>query len=274
MSCVLTVDMKHSKGYGAEERRALQDYLIDVAELLNRVFAASLEKELRFSGGDELQGLFRDLGGAVLCFRLLRRAVFPLPLHAGFGLGDWTVNVPERDTFYQDGPAFHLAREAVEQAKGDTDRDAVVRSGDEGRDAAANAMLNAALRLTERNTAHQNELAVLLECLYPLDPGGVLDGAALVQLPTLMLERYGIAFYEKRVLQAQKPPVMAMAADRDRAAPQSAEPCAAHPRGAATAVAQAAHLTRQAVDTALRSANVYHERALILSMIERQKGGR
>lgn len=278
MYCALTIDLKHSRQYDDQARRELQEYLVRTTELLNQIFADSLEKELRFSGGDELQGLFLEADAAVLCFRLLRRIVFPAELHAGFGIGEWSVRTPERDTFYQDGPAYHRAREAVELAKRDTDRDAVFRSADTAADGLRDALLNGALRLTVGNTVYQNELAVLLECLYPIPPRKRLWVRPLLMIPALMEQRYGMEFYQKGFSNNRKSPLMHGSfneqdiemAVRWESKQQEADQNGtwAHPRGAATVVANAAKLTRQVVDTALKSANVYHERALILALMK------
>ena len=289
MYCALTVDLKHSRRYDNQARLELQEYLVQSMELLNQIFADSLEKKLRFSGGDELQGLFSGVDAAILCFRLLRRMVFPAELHAGFGMGEWNVRILDRDTFYQDGSAYHRAREAVEQAKRDTDRDVVFLSGDPMMDGMRDALLNGALRLTAGNTVYQNELAVLLECLYPIPPRGRLWAIPLHKIPALMERRYELMFYQKGFSKSRKSPLMYGCINDQDAEKAFIRECKqqeagqegtwAHPRGAASEVAKAANLTRQAVDTALKSANVYHERALILALMklsknrETEKGG-
>ena len=269
MYCALTVDLKHSRQYGDQERWELQEYLVRTTELLNQIFGDSLEKELRFSGGDELQGLFLGADAAILCFRLLRRMIFPIQLHAGFGTGEWSVQIPNRDTFYQDGSAYHLAREALEQAKRETDWEAVFCSGNPEADRMQTAVLNAALCLTKRNTDHQNELAVLLECLFPLAPNRDLRERYIAEIPELMAERYTLTYYKKRFARSGKPRVMAAVAAEGVTMPRSSgREELPHPRGAASELARLADLKRQSVDTALRSANVYQERALILALMK------
>lgn len=267
MYCAMTVDLKHSRRYGDQERWELQEYLVRTTELLNQIFCDSLEKELRFSGGDELQGLFLGRDVAILCFRLLRRMVFPIKLHAGFGTGEWSVQIPNRDTFYQDGSAYHMAREALEQAKRETDWDAVFRSENPEADRVQTAVLNAALRLTKRNTDHQNELAVLLECLFPLFPNRDLRERYIAEILRLMAWRYDLTYYKNRFARSGKPQIMAAAAAGVTMPWGSGREGLPHPRGAASEMARLVGLKRQSVDTALRSANVYHERALILALM-------
>lgn len=277
MYCALTVDLKDSRKYPPKSRNELQDFLIEAAELLNEIFGPMPEGRLSFSGGDELQGLFPRADAAFLCLRLLRRIFFPIPLHAGLGLGEWTTVVPGRNSFYQDGSAYHRAREAIEWAKRDTDNAALLMTGGEG-DARLNAMMNACFRLTEQNTAHQNQLSLLLEFLYPILPEGAGAEAALglSRLPALMRSRDALevfagergrtresVFHSKTLAGPYGPP-------SERFEWYDGRLCSpfAHPYGAASTVAEAAGLTRQAVDTALRASNVYAERALAMALAE------
>ena len=273
MYCALTVDLKDSRKYPTESRNELQGYLIEAAELLNEIFHPSLERELSFSGGDELQGLFTGPDAAFLCLRLLRRLLFPIPLHAGLGIGEWTTVVPDRNTFYQDGTAFHRARAAIEQAKRETDYTALMDTGGDG-DARLNAMMNAAFRLAEQNTCHQNELALLLEFLYPILPSKAITDFDVSPLRELLRKRADLAIFAGEKRQGRR----SVFDSKTMSGPYGTSPdrplpaecglvCSeAHPYGAASMTADAAGLTRQAVDTALRAANVYPERALALAL--------
>ncbi len=275
MVCALNVDLKDSRKYPPKSRNELQGFLVETAETLNEFFGLTPEGRLSFSGGDELQGLFPGADAAFLCLRLLRRIVFPIPLHAGLGVGEWSTVVPNRNTFYQDGTAYHRAREAIERAKRDTDSMALLAAGGD-RDAGLNAMLNACFALTEQNTAHQNELALLLEFLYPILPesAGAEAAEGLSRLPELMRKRDGLeifngegsrrresVFHSKTLAGPFGPP-------SERFEWSDGKHCFpfAHPYGAASAAADAAGLTRQAVDKALRASNVYAERALALAL--------
>ena len=271
MYCALTVDLKDSRRYPPERRNELQSFLIEAAETLTGIFRPALARELSFSGGDELQALFTGPEAAFLCLRLLRRVLFPIPLHAGLGVGEWTTVVPERSTFYQDGTAFHRARAALEQAKRETDYTALLDTGGEG-DARLNAVMNAAFLLAEQNTSRQNELALLLEYLYPILPRQ--EAFDLSPLWGLMRARAGLALFagekgigRQSVFAGKRPesfaaPVMGLTSW------SGMRRCYhdAHPYGAASAAAEAAGLTRQAVDTALRASKVYAERALALTL--------
>lgn len=275
MYAALMVDLKGSRQYRPERRNALQQYLVELTEALNRVFAPSLERKLEFNGGDELQGLFSEPAGALLCLRLLGRAMFPVPIHGGVGVGEWTVRTPERNSFYQDGPVYHRAREAIELAKKERDYTALVITGGE-EDRALNAMLNAACRLARQNSSHQNELALLLELCFPIaPPEGTLSWSGLPALAELLPRRREIC--EAGEKPGKLPPEAFSAAAafgaRSLTARRAEEKSrslysGAHPYGAASTVVLFAGLKRQAVDTALRASNVYEERALTLALLE------
>lgn len=276
--CAMTVDLKHSRQYEIQERQEIQEYTVEATELLNHIFYRAMERELSFKGGDEVQGLFHSFSDAVLCYRLLRKMVFPLPLHAGFGIGAWDVIMKDYGTYYQDGPAYHLAREAVERAKQDTDAEAVVCTEKRNEGEQLSAILNAALRLTKRNTDYQNELTVLLECLYPIaNVRGTARMDAHAEIPSLMAKRYELSFYRKRFEKSKTQPLLCHSVYASEAPYTNMYAgvdydevfwALAHPRGAASEAARITGLKRQAVDTALKSANVYHERALILALMK------
>lgn len=274
--CAMTVDMKHSQKITVKDRQEIQEYTVKATELLNRMPFETMERELSFTGGDEMQGLFRSFSDAALCYRLLRKMLFPLPLHVGFGIGAWNVKMKDYGTYYQDGPAYHLARGAVIRAKQDTDAEAVVLTEERNKGEQLSAILNAALRLTERNTDYQNELTVLLECLYPIgmDDRGRMEACA--EIPRLMAIRYALSFYRNRFEKSRVQPLLHNSIDPSGVPRMNLYVgmefddlfwAQAHPRGAASEVARITGLKRQAVDTALKSANVYHERALILTLM-------
>lgn len=315
LAAALMIDLKHSRRYTPEARQQIQEYMIRAAETANELFRHVTLRELCFNGGDEVQALFVSPVWAYLCLRLLRRLLFPLELHAGIGAGEWTTQIEDRNTFYQDGPAYHRAREAIELAKRDNDNTALLMFGESGDEVfpsnrAWNAMMNAGFCLTERNTAYQNELSLLLECMYPLIASRnifafergekYLNGWGKVVLLMQSPEAeavFGMEKQEKRRrpfagvklepwsksswdLSEQWYAFMAAhkedynSAENIQAAfekPRLIRNQEAHPRGAATAVALAAGLNRQTVDIALRSSNAYAERALALVLTQELK---
>ena len=199
---------------------------------------------------------------------------YPLEFHAGIGVGDWTTVVANGDTGYQDGSAYHYARKAVEAAKRETDYSALLFSGDR-RDANWNALMNAGFQLTDGNTTKQNELALYLEFFFPIWSSEMMRLDCLYELLELIFRRpspliskkggqlyayslnspelFSRFLYESKVL------------NRDPLFPIYSY---AHPYGAASELAEALGLTRQAVDASLRASKVYAERAVALALLE------
>ena len=54
----LMIDLKKSRSYLQWERKLIQHYISDVLEVLNEIFREELVREMEFSAGDEVQGLF------------------------------------------------------------------------------------------------------------------------------------------------------------------------------------------------------------------------
>ncbi len=283
MTAVLMLDLKDSKKYSNQERNRIQQYLVQITDNLNDVFREKLLRNLSFKGGDELQGLFCNPESAFLCLRLFWRALHTIKCHAGIGIGEWTTVVEGRDTYYQDGPVYHRARRAIEYAKKETDYAAIVLS-DTDHDPVINAMINSCYRLTCGNSAYQNELAILLECRYPISGGSSLDLKALEAFPEAVKKK-DIKNMEARS-RTQK---TAEQADEEKKAAQTSPlwrlngPIRAaaetnhssdsvifqhsHPYGAASELAEYTGLTRQAVDHALRKADIYTERAIAMAIV-------
>lgn len=55
---VLMIDLKKSRSYSIQDRNNLQNSILNSIKILNEVFKNSIKKEVEFSAGDEIQGLF------------------------------------------------------------------------------------------------------------------------------------------------------------------------------------------------------------------------
>ena len=87
-----------------------------VAEVLDRVTAAVPGAQpLEATVGDEFQGAWDSLGGAVRAQLLVRTLLRPVvDVRAGIGFGSTEVYDAARTPMLQDGPAWWAAREAVD----------------------------------------------------------------------------------------------------------------------------------------------------------------
>ena len=83
----LIVDLEKSRSYTPEVRNSIQNYILSVMRALNELYENSLAKEVEFSAGDEVQGLFFSPESAYLYLRMLSMLVFPVKVRAGIGIG-------------------------------------------------------------------------------------------------------------------------------------------------------------------------------------------
>ena len=105
----LIIDLKKSRSYTKEDRNHIQYYIMDVIHLLNRLYRRELVREVDFSAGDEVQGLFSSPEAAYLYYRMLSMWLHPVEIRAGIGVGGWDVQLDSKGTTGQDGPAYHLS---------------------------------------------------------------------------------------------------------------------------------------------------------------------
>lgn len=162
----LIMDIEKSKTYGITERNEMQNYISKCIENLNFLFGEEMQFDVMFSAGDELQGLFNDVVTALLYFRILEMLVKPVKIRAGIGIGDWTVKMLHGSSTQQDGPAYHKARHAIEEAHRMQLQNIRICS-DSDDDILANHLINAALPLKRQQIYMQNIVQVLIELLFP-----------------------------------------------------------------------------------------------------------
>lgn len=101
-----------------ERRARLQRDLERATERANDALGPALAAPLALTAGDEIQGLFRDPTAVVDAVVEVADAVFPARLIHGLGLGPLETDLGP-DPALLDGPCFHLAREALLEARGE-----------------------------------------------------------------------------------------------------------------------------------------------------------
>lgn len=97
-------------------RAPVQRILRATLESLNADLGERLTAPLRLTAGDEVQGLTRSPMILVDVMVGIADALFPAEVVWGMGLGPLTTELAE-DVSLIDGPCFHRARDAVQQAK-------------------------------------------------------------------------------------------------------------------------------------------------------------
>ncbi len=190
----LIVDLKKSRMYGKEDRNSIQEYIYRVIKTLNIIFRRSIAKEVDFSGGDEIQGLFRSCESAYLFFRMFNMLVSPVDMRAGIGVGEWDVIMKDASTTAQDGRAYHNARYAIENAKDINGYSLLLYSGGRN-DFIVNSLINCTTLILNKHSKHQNELMLLSELLYPIDVHKTIDKFELIDILELLFFKSNINYY-------------------------------------------------------------------------------
>ena len=163
---VLTADVVASTSYDSEERRVLNQSLLDAFNELERRFphAWAAGFSLRITAGDEFQGVIGQVAEVyriLVCLRaeLALTALKRVPqLRAGVGLGAVTV-ADGLTSWEQDGPAFLRARRALTslgRSRRDWRRTAIL-TGEAWRDESLAALLGLCDHIQRRWTRPQWE---------------------------------------------------------------------------------------------------------------------
>jgi|GEM_PF-6404170 len=160
------MDIRASKKMEPETRRRCQEKLGRVLGAANDVYGRYMESQAEFSAGDSIQALFRKpVDGLMFCF-FVRALMYPFTLYTGAGIGGLTVQVENAGSNAQDGPCYHLAREALEKCGGI--KDILFAGGDELTCAFLNNLLFVANVMRSGQTAKQRDLQNLFDITVPV----------------------------------------------------------------------------------------------------------
>lgn len=160
-------DIKRSRKYQTDKRAYLQVLMEDSLAFLNALFRGGIAKNVVFSAGDEVQGLFYDLPTAYLYYRSLDLLMGPHVLRGGLGVGAWDVRVESGTSTSQDGEAYHRARSAIYDADKNKRFDLVFCLGENYGDFLT-TLADHSLGIAKMRTMAQNEIALAIELFYPL----------------------------------------------------------------------------------------------------------
>lgn len=164
---VLMIDLKKSRGYERESRNNIQGFISDVIRRLNRLYQGNFARELDFSAGGEVQGLFSNPEAAYLCYRVLSMWLHPIKIRSGIGVGTWDVQLESRGTTWQDGTVYHRARRAIENADSSEGYPVLLLS-DSFSDFTINTIIGATASIMENQSVAQNQIMLIAELLFPL----------------------------------------------------------------------------------------------------------
>ena len=191
----LIIDLKKSKKYHIKMRNEIQEYIMRVVENMNIIFKESMEREVEFSAGDEIQGLFSSVKSAYLYFRMFSMLVSPIEIRAGIGVGAWDVVVKDAGTTAQDGRAYHNARRAIEKVE-ESKGYSVLMCSENSSDMVVNSLLNSTALIINKQSDYQNEIMLLSELLYPINLDGIVNTFKLREIIELLRFKNDFLRYE------------------------------------------------------------------------------
>lgn len=272
----LIIDLKKSRSYTKEDRNYIQHYIMDVIHLLNRLYHRELVREVDFSAGDEVQGLFSSPEAAYLYFRMLSMWLHPVEIRAGIGVGEWDVQLDNKGTTAQDGPAYHKARYAIKNAD-DNEGYPVLFLSDSQSDITINTIIGGTASIMAKQSVYQNQIMLITELLFPICNYYV---SAYDHVTPHDVERF---LHEKSMLAHEMEKVMRpLPFDRLKCSivevidPINAEDIreetkfyitSGKQRGIPTKLASIMDISRQTIEKAMKAGNIYTARNMAITAI-------
>ncbi|NLC52931.1 MAG: hypothetical protein GX770_03070 [Firmicutes bacterium] len=145
---------------------------------LQELTDASLVTPFTFSRGDEIQAVVAGVLSSPAILRKLRYYCLPLQLRIGIGLGRITSGLGANSSWEMNGPAFHRARQALDEVKQHRHWRTRLVSGDPGLDQTVNTLFNLYDVIQSRWTFPQWEGVMLYEATGSYQEAGQRLGIA------------------------------------------------------------------------------------------------
>ncbi|HEY5561595.1 MAG TPA: SatD family protein [Clostridiaceae bacterium] len=187
-------DIVNSKKLLKEEREQIQVFIKKCLGTLNNIFKSSLEFDVTFSAGDEVQGLFKTPTAAFLYLRIFKLIISPLQIRAGIGIGEWDVRIISGTSNEQDGSAYHNARTAILYAHDRNDYSILFNSNNSN-NIYINTLINTSLLFVKNQSQYQNQVLLLTELMNPLFDNNSMDSLAFAQIFLLVQKKVEQKFY-------------------------------------------------------------------------------
>lgn len=251
------IDLKNSRSYSIQDRNTIQNSVIESIEILNKIFKNSIEKEVEFSAGDEIQGLFISSKSAYLYSRLFSMLTFPIQIHTGIGLGTWDIVIENASTTAQDGTVYHNARKAIDEAKKSLEYSALFYSKDKN-DIIINSLINASTLLSTKQSEYQNKLMLLTEVLYPIDRENIIDYKNLKKLLKFIQ-------FEKKLNLTEDIHYSPISTQIEKENFYITE---GKKRGLSTQISKLLGISRQSIEKAIKAGNIYELRNMAIAILE------
>ena len=168
----IIIDIKNSRKMMSQDRIDAQQKLFDIVEFINDIYQDVLIKELDFSAGDSIQGLFKNLRNAFNAYLFIRNLFHPFELRCGIGFA--AINnfnsIPRKNltTNMIDGEAYHLAHQALMVSK-ETNKNFLLYSHYVKSDILINQIMSTVDLLMKSQTANQSNIGNIFNLLYPIN---------------------------------------------------------------------------------------------------------
>ena len=254
---VLMVDLKNSRSYDIQDRNNIQNSILSSINILNKIFKNSIEKEVEFSAGDEIQGLFVSPKSAYLYYRLFSTIIFPIEIHSGIGFGTWDIKVDSASSTAQDGTVYHYARKAIDEAKKSLEYSVLFYSKSKN-DIIVNSLINASTLLSSKQSEYQNKLMLLAEILYPIASEDIIEYEKLKELLKF------IQFEKKENLTIDIDyPIISTQSEKE-----SFYITKGKKRGLSTQISKLLGVSRQSIEKAVKTGNIYELRNLTIAVLK------
>ena len=253
----LMIDLKNSRSYSIQDRNSIQNFILNSMTTLNKIFKNSIEKEVEFSAGDEIQGLFVSPQSAYLYYRLFSMFIFPVEIHCGIGLGTWDIKVDSVSSTAQDGTVYHYARNAIDEAKKSLEYSVLFYSKNKN-DIIINSLINSNNLLAEKQSKYQNNLMLLAEILYPIANGDIIEYKELKEL----LKFIQFEKKENLIIDIDYPVISTQIEKESFYITEGKK------RGLSTQISKLLGVSRQSVEKAIKTGNIYELRNLTISILK------
>lgn len=145
---------------------------------LDELTDATLVTPFTFSRGDEIQAVVAGALSSPALLRKLRYYCLPLQLRIGIGIGRITSGLGAGNSWEMNGPAFHRARQALDELKQHRHWRTRLVSGDPGLDQMMNTLLNLYDVIQSRWTLSQWEGVMVYEATGSYQEAGQRLGVA------------------------------------------------------------------------------------------------
>ena len=253
----LMIDLKNSRSYSIQDRNSIQNFILNSMTTLNKIFKNSIEKEVEFSAGDEIQGLFVSSQSAYLYYRLFSMLIFPVEIHCGIGLGTWDIKVESASSTAQDGTVYHYARNAIDEAKKSLEYSVLFYSKNKN-DIIINSLINSNNLLAEKQSKYQNNLMLLAEILYPIVSGDMIEYKELKEL----LKFIQFEKKENLIIDIEYPIISTQIEKESFYITEGKK------RGLSTQISKLLGVSRQSVEKAIKTGNIYELRNLTITVLK------